>query len=350
MSDEPKVLVTVEGHLGRITLNRPRTLNALDHEMVRTIDAALTAWESDPAVRTVAIVGAGERGLCAGGDIRSIYRDACEGGTGSLDFWADEYRLNAHVARYPKPYVAIMDGLVMGGGVGVSAHARLRVVTERSRIAMPEVGIGFVPDVGGTYLLSRSPGELGTHVGLTTAHLSAADAVLCGLADYFVPSARISDLLSGLAGGDADTVVRAFDEEPPPGTLADQIDWINRCYAADTVEEILDRLRAGGEEAGSAAKEIGTKSPTALKVTLSSLRSAGTLPDLESVLNQEYRVSSTCLRTPDMAEGIRAQIIDKDRDPRWSPATLSEVTDDTVAAFFRPLGDRELGLGEEVAR
>lgn len=347
---DPEVLFDVDGHLGRITLNRPRAINALNHAMVREIDARLARWETDDAVRAVVITGAGDRGLCAGGDIRSIYADARSGGTASLDFWRDEYRLNAAIAAHPKPYVAIMDGLVMGGGVGVSAHGRLRVVTERSRIAMPEVGIGFVPDVGGTYLLSRSPGELGTHAALTTTQLGAADAILCGLADYYVPSTRLPDLLAALTGGKAETVVRAFDEEPPPGTLADQRDWIDHCYSADSVELILDRLRAGGEAAQAAAKEIDGKSPTALKVTLRSLRLARALSTLESVLDQEYRVSSACLRSPDMAEGIRAQVIDKDREPKWSPASLAEVTDDAVASFFAPLGNGELGLGNEVAR
>lgn len=195
-----EVLLHTDGHAGYVTLNRPKALNALSHAMVRRIDEALTGWEHDPAVHTVVIAGAGERGLCAGGDIRSIYEDARTGGTASTDFWRDEYRLNARIARYPKPYVALMDGIVMGGGVGISAHGTVRIVTERSRVAMPETGIGFVPDVGGTYLLALAPGELGTHLALTGAPVGAADAMLCGLADHFVLAGRLAALTADLAG------------------------------------------------------------------------------------------------------------------------------------------------------
>lgn len=348
MTDD--VILAVRGGLGRITLNRPKAINALTHEMVHTIAGALDVWEHDDRVRAVLIDGAGERGLCAGGDIRSIYDDARSGGTASLDFWADEYRLNARIGSYPKPYVALMDGLVMGGGVGVSAHGSLRVVTERSRIGMPEVGIGFVPDVGGTYLLARAPGELGTHVALTTAQLSGADAIHCGLADHFVPSDRLAALVEALAEGPGDPaeVVATFAEAAPASDLAAQAEWIDACYAAPGVEEILDRLGKHGEDATSAAKEIGHKSPTALKVTLRALHRAAALPGLAAALDQEFRVSSACLRSPDLVEGIRAQIIDKDRNPRWVPARLSGVGDDLVAGFFAPLGDRELGLGTEL--
>jgi enoyl-CoA hydratase len=331
---EPDVVIRTWRGLGRITLNRPRAINAITHAMVRAVDAALTAWETDDRVRAVVIDGAGERGLCAGGDIRSIYEDARSGGTASLAFWADEYRLNAHIARYPKPYVAVMDGLVMGGGVGVSAHGSIRVVTERSRVGMPEVGIGFAPDVGGTFLYSRAPGRLGIHAALTAAPLSGADTIHCGLADYFVPSGRLPELLGALAELPPEEAVTSCAQTPPESVLAGQAQWIDSCYAADTVEEILDRLRGAGEAASSAAKEIAGKSPTALKVTLRALRSAADLPTLEAVLDQEYRTSSAALHTHDLAEGIRAQIIDKDRNPRWSPATLAEVGPELVDSFF----------------
>ncbi|WP_307832002.1 enoyl-CoA hydratase/isomerase family protein [Prauserella cavernicola] len=338
------VLVRVEAGLGRITLNRPRVINALNHEMVGAIAAALAEWASDDRVRAVVLDGAGERGLCAGGDIRSIHTDASAGGEESLAFWADEYRLNAAIARFPKPYVALMDGLVMGGGVGVSAHGSARIVTERSRVGMPETGIGFVPDVGGTYLLSRTPGELGTHIALTAGQISGPDAIHCGLADHFVPSDELPRLLNLLAEREVDAAVAAVAQDPPPSGLAAEAEWIDRCYAADSVPEILRRLRGSGEAAASAAKEIESKSPTALTVSLRALRAAAALPDLESVLDQEYRISSAAFRTPEFAEGIRAQIIDKDRDPAWSPASLAEVTDEQVAAYFVPLGERELGL------
>ncbi|GGW70851.1 putative enoyl-CoA hydratase [Streptomyces lucensis JCM 4490] len=340
------VLFRTTGRAAHIVLNRPRALNALDHEMVRRIDAALTEWERDPAVETVVLTGAGERGLCAGGDIRSIHDDARDGdGTASAAFWRDEYHLNARIARYPKPYVAVMDGIVMGGGVGLSAHGSVRIVTERSRIAMPETGIGFVPDVGGTYLLTRAPGELGTHLALTGAQIGAGDALLCGLADHSVPADALRNFVDDLAGLPVGDALARHAQPPPRGELSGRREWTDDCYAADTVEEIVDRLLAHGDPAAKeAAETLLAKSPTALKVTLVAIRRARSLGSLERVLDQEYRVSCAALRTPDLVEGIRAQVIDKDRAPRWSPATLAEVTDADVERFFAPLGEHELGL------
>ncbi|MDT0386330.1 enoyl-CoA hydratase/isomerase family protein [Streptomyces sp. DSM 41921] len=344
-AEEP-VLFHTAGRAAHITLNRPRALNALTHTMVRRIDEALTAWEADPAVETVVLTGAGERGLCAGGDIRAIHDDARHGdGSATRAFWRDEYRLNARIARYPKPYLAVMDGIVMGGGVGVSAHGGVRVVTERSQVAMPETGIGFVPDVGGTYLLARAPGELGTHLALTGSRADAADALLCGLADHHVPSAALRPFLDSLAELPVSEALARVERTAPRGTLHDQRDWIDACYAADTVEEIVRRLLAHGDPAAKeAAETLHAKSPTALKVTLASLRRARELGPLERVLDQEYRVSCAALGTPDLVEGIRAQVVDKDRRPRWSPNDLAEVTDADVERFFTPLGACELGL------
>lgn len=338
-------LFTTEGHTGVITLNRPRALNALTHPMVLRITEALTAWEHDPAVVQVLIRGAGERGLCAGGDIRAIHDDAKAGGDASEGFWRDEYRLNALIARFPKPYVALMDGIVMGGGVGVSAHGSVRVVTERSRVAMPETGIGFVPDVGGTHLLARAPGELGTHLALTGS-VGAADALLCGLADHFVPAARLPELTAGLAGTPAREVLARHSDAPAPGELAERRSWIDRCYAADTVEEIVERLLAEGDPAAKeTAETILAKSPTSLKVTLAAVRRARGLGSLERVLEQEFRVSCHALRAPDLVEGVRAQVIDKDRNPRWSPPALADVDTGAVERFFALLGEaRELRL------
>ncbi|MFD8740592.1 enoyl-CoA hydratase/isomerase family protein [Streptomyces sp. NPDC059618] len=340
------VLLRTEGRAARIVLNRPGALNALNHAMVRRIDQALTDGEHDPAVETVVITGAGERGLCAGGDIRVVHDDARDGdGTASAAFWRDEYHLNARIARYPKPYVAVMDGIVMGGGVGISAHGAVRIVTERSRVAMPETGIGFVPDVGGTRLLGLAPGELGTHLALTGASIGAGDAILCGLADHHVPSAALPRLLSDLADRPVEEAVAAHARPAPAGELAGRREWIDACYGAATVEEIIRRLLAAGDpDAKETAEILLGKSPTALKVTLTALRRARRLDSLEAVLDQEYRVSCAALSAPDLVEGVRAQIIDKDRRPRWSPATLDEVTDADVERFFAPLGDRELGL------
>ncbi|MGW8887523.1 enoyl-CoA hydratase/isomerase family protein [Streptomyces sp. NPDC055749] len=349
MTDDT-VLLHTEGHTLHITLNRPRALNALTHTMVRRVAEGLATAEQDDSVVAVVISGAGERGLCAGGDIRSIHDDARAGGEASLAFWRDEYRLNARIARFPKPYVALMDGIVMGGGVGVSAHGDVRIVTERSRVAMPETGIGFVPDVGGTHLLASAPGELGTHLALTGQAVGAADAVLCGLADHFVRAERLPELTAALAGcaspGEVAQTVRGFASEAPEGELAAQRAWIDACYAADTVEEIVDRLNASGVTAAKeTAEALLSKSPTSLKVTLAAVRRARGLDSLEAALDQEYRVSCRAFTGPDLVEGVRAQIIDKDRTPKWAPAELADVSETDVARYFAPLGDQELGLG-----
>ncbi|MFB8105770.1 enoyl-CoA hydratase/isomerase family protein [Streptomyces sp. NPDC056007] len=356
MIDDRPVLLETRGRSLHITLNRPRAINALTHTMVRLLDEALVRAGRDGTVTSVVLSGAGERGLCAGGDIRALHDDTRAGGRASLDFWRDEYRLNARIARFPKPYVALMDGIVMGGGVGVSAHGSLRIVTERSRVAMPETAIGFVPDVGGTHLLAAAPGELGTHLALTGRSMGAADALLCGLADHHVPARHLPELTEALAGADtAEEVVRAvrgFAEEPLPGELAAQRDWIDACYRADTVEEIVRRLQAASApEAADAAAELSGRSPLALKVTLAAVRRAARLSSLEAVLDQEYRVSCRVREEPDFVEGVRARIIDKDGSPGWKPATLAEVDDSTLGRFFAPLGEgeRELGLAADGA-
>jgi enoyl-CoA hydratase len=341
-SDEGTVLLHRDGPVGRIVLNRPRALNALTHGMVRRIAAALDDWERDASVQLVEVSGAGERGLCAGGDIRAIREDAMAGGDAARAFWRDEYRLNARIAAYSKPYVALMDGIVMGGGVGVSAHGSVRVVTERSAVAMPETGIGFVPDVGGTYLLSRAPGELGTHLALTASPVGAADALLCGLADVFVPVGLLHPALGQGRAERREQAVERHAQSAPPGELAGQREWIDACYGAETVEEIVERLLDSGERAAKeAAEQILAKSPTALKVTLRSLRLARGLGSLERVLEQEYRVSCAALSWPDLVEGVRAQVVDKDRSPRWSPATLRGVTGDAVEGCFSSGGNHD---------
>ncbi|AXY51538.1 enoyl-CoA hydratase/isomerase family protein [Rhodococcus ruber] len=345
MTETEDVLVRVSGGIGRITLNRPKAINALNYDMVKAMAAALDEWAGDDSVRAVVVDGAGERGLCAGGDIVSIYHDARDGGTGSQDFWRDEYILNAAIGRYPKPYVAIMDGIVMGGGVGIAAHGNVRIVTERSTIAMPEVGIGFVPDVGGTWLLSRAPGELGTHLALTTGRMKAGDAIALGFADHFVPSEALDKFVAALESGTVDEALAEFARPAPESPLLAQRSWIDAAYSAPTVEEIVARLQAAEEpEAHAAAEQILGKSPVALKATLRSVRHARELGSLEEVLNEEYRVSLASLRSHDLVEGIRAQVVDKDRNPAWSPATLADVTDADVDAYFQPLGELELGL------
>lgn len=347
---EDKILTAVRGRLGRITLNRPRAINALDHAMVDEMRAVLTKWEGEDDVAAVLVDGAGDRGLCAGGDVRMMRDSAIAADTRAAAFWRDEYLLNAHIARYTKPYVVLMDGVVMGGGVGISAHGSVRVVNERSVIGMPETTIGFVPDVGGTHLLSRTPGELGTHLALTAGSVGAGDAVHLGLADHYVPSERLVDLTAALerensAEGVAEAVGR-YAETAPAAELPGQRHWIDACYSADTAEEIVERLRSHGDPgAAKAAETILRKSPTSVKVTLAALRRARELPDLPAVLEQEYRVSCAILTSPDLAEGIRAQVVDKDRAPVWDPARLEEVTD--VERFFVSAPDGGLGLSDK---
>jgi enoyl-CoA hydratase len=332
------ILLRTAGRAAYVTLNRPEVINALDHPMALRLDAALRRFAADPEVEAVVVAGAGARGLCAGGDIRAVHADATRGdGSAAAAFWRDEYRLNAFIAHFPKHYVVLMDGIVMGGGVGLSAHGDVRIVTERSRIAMPETGIGFVPDVGGTYLLSRAPGELGTHLALTGTAIGAADALLCGLADHHVPADRLPQLAEALAAQPVEAVLPAFATEPAPGVLAGQRAWIDACYAAATVEEILEALdKTDDPAAQQTAHTLRQKSPTSLKITLEAMRRARGFDALEPVIEQEYRVSCNAVRLPDLAEGIRAQIIDKDRRPRWSPATLAEVAPELVEACFAP--------------
>ncbi|MDQ4489007.1 enoyl-CoA hydratase/isomerase family protein [Sinomonas sp. ASV486] len=349
-----EVLFERRGRLGVVVLNRPRAVNALTHGMVTAMLAQLTEWAEDDAVQTVLVRGAGERGLCAGGDIVAIYRDMVDGGDASARFWATEYRLNSLISRYPKPYVAFMDGLVLGGGVGVSAHGSHRVVTERTRTGMPETTIGFVPDVGGTLLLAYAPGEAGTHAALTGAHLDGADALHLGLADFFVPSDRLDELATALETERADDAVARLARQAPLSALAAQRGWVDEAYASDDAEEIVRRLRASElSVAREAADTIESKSPTSVKVTLEALRRARARGPialaLEEALDEEYRIGLRLLAGHDFREGIRAQVIDKDRDPRWEPATLAGVTREQVETCFAPLGERELGLAAAVA-
>ena len=345
MTAEPEILTRPEGGVRFLILNRPKVINSLNHSMVTAIHSALRDWENDDDVTAVVLSGAGERGLCAGGDIVAIYHSIrADGGSATRQFWYDEYVLNAYIARYPKPYVSLMDGIVMGGGVGVSAHANTRVVTDTSKVAMPEVGIGFVPDVGGTYILSRAPGNMGLHAALTGAPFSGSDAVAMGFADHYVPHTALDDFTQSIVDDGVDAALKQHGVAPPASELVTQRNWIDECYAGETVSDIVAALR--GHDAGpanDAANLIATRSPTMASVALEAIRRAAQLETLEDVLRQEYRVSCATLSHPDHEEGIRAQVIDKDRDPQWSPSSLSAVTADDVEAFFAPV-DNDLPL------
>ncbi|MCV7224585.1 enoyl-CoA hydratase/isomerase family protein [Mycolicibacterium komossense] len=334
---QTEILARVDNGIGILTLNRPKAINSLNQTMVDAMTDALKAWEHDDGVRTVLLDGAGERGLCAGGDIVAIYHSARGDGSEARKFWFDEYRLNEMIGRHPKPYVALMDGIVMGGGVGVSAHGNVRVVTDKTKMAMPEVGIGFIPDVGSTFLLPRAPGHLGLHVALTGAPISGSDAIVLGFADHFVPHHELGAFTQAVIDHDVETAVAKHAIEPPPSKLAAQQDWIDYCYAGATVLDILAGLRDHGSgESADAANIIEGRSPIALTVTLEAFRRARELNTLEEVLVQEYRVSCASLRSHDLVEGIRAQLIDKDRNPTWSPVSLTALTPADVEAYFAP--------------
>jgi enoyl-CoA hydratase len=337
VTGDSEILTRVAGGVGVLTLNRPKAINSLTQSMVDVLAEVLADWERDDAVRAVVLDGAGERGLCAGGDIVAIYHSARGDGAAARKFWFDEYRLNALIGRFPKPYVALMDGIVMGGGVGLGAHGNVRVVTDTTKLGMPEVGIGLIPDVGGTYLLARTPGSLGLHVALTGVPFSGADAIALGFADHFVPHDELAAFTQAIIDHNVDTALARHAVQPPASPLVAQRHWIDECYAGDTVTDIVAELR--GHDAGpanDAANVIAGRSPIALSVTLASVRRAAHLDTLEDVLVQEFRVSCASSRSHDLVEGIRAQLIDKDRNPKWSPAALPLVTPADVQAYFAP--------------
>ncbi|GJE40712.1 enoyl-CoA hydratase/isomerase family protein [Methylobacterium persicinum] len=328
-----EVIVDVEGHLGRIRLNRPKALNALNHPMVGLIDRALDWFAADPAVTAVLLTGEGERALCAGGDLRSLYENET---AFAEDFWRDEYRLDSRISRYEKPFVAVMDGITMGGGVGLSGHAAHRIVTERSRVAMPETGIGYFPDVGGTWLLPRAPGELGTYLGLTGAQIGAADAILCGMADAFMPCAAVPDLAAALtAGEDVPSAIARLRQDPGPAPLSAHRPVIDRCFAYDGVDEILTALAADGSDFAAETRTVLlTKAPSSLVLTLCLLRLGRVAPSLEACLEREFHASLALLAEGDFREGIRAAVIDKDKTPRWNPASLAAVDPARIARWL----------------
>lgn len=333
-----RVLVRTEGALGRLTLNRPEAINALDHGMIVQLTEALDAWRTDTDVQIVLIDGEGERGMCAGGDVRALHGQIVSGRADeTAEFFRAEYALNALIAEYPKPVVSLADGITMGGGIGLSGHAAIRIVTERSKLAMPETRIGFTPDVGGTWLLGRAPGRLGEYFALTGASMNGADAVYLGFADHVVPSDRLDALRDALAYRADPTgpseIVLLFDETPDPSLLPGARGWIDEAFSAPTVVEIVERLRTQGTtDAEAAADLLESLAPTALAVTLDAVREARAMPDLRGALEGEYRrVMWFVTQHPDLVEGIRAQLVDKDRDPHWQPATLAELAPDAGA-------------------
>ncbi len=351
-SVEPEILFERRGAAGLVTLNRPKALNALTHAMALSLRAQLARWAEDPAITRVVIMGAGERAFCAGGDIRNLY-DLGQAGRRdeALQFWRDEYPLNVVIKTYRKPYVALIDGLVMGGGVGVSVHGSHRVAGDRYSFAMPEVGIGFFPDVGATWFLPRLPGELGTYCALTGERFGPADAVGAGLATHRIPSARFPALIEGLAGTvSVDAVLAAFSEPAGEGPVLAHRAAIDRLFAATSVEDILAALDAESASAGADAAWAGktaatmrTKSPLSVKIALAQVRRGGQW-DFATCMRAEFRIVSRIIEGHDFYEGVRAVIVDKDNAPRWRPAALTDVSEAEVERHFAPLGQTELAL------
>lgn len=338
---EPELLIRKEGRAGRLTLNRPKALNALTHAICLQTTEALRRWAEDPEVSLVILDGAGERAFCSGGDIAQV---TAAGKAGDFamgrDFWRDEYRMNLLLARYPKPVVSFLHGFVMGGGVGYGCHSGHRVVGESTQMAMPECGIGMIPDVGGSWLLSRAPGQTGLYLALTAARMGPGDAIHAGFADAFVPEAEWAALKARMAETGAATLPR--HPAPVSPMAADQA-HIDRLFAPTTMAAILAGLEADDSAlAQSALKAIRRNSPLSMACTLALLRPAPA--SLDDALRQEYRATWRIMERGDFIEGVRAQILDKDRNPRWKHPAPDAVTAGEVAAMLAPLGPDELSF------
>jgi enoyl-CoA hydratase len=336
------VILERRGTAGIIRLNRPRALNSLTLGMVRSIAEALDQYSSDTAVATVVVAGEGERAFCAGGDIRALHESGRDGTLAAETFWREEFRLNYRIATYPKPYVALMDGITMGGGVGLSSHGRHRVVTERTRFAMPETGIGYFPDVGATWLLPRARGQLGTWMGLTGLEVGAADVIYAGLADVHISAFQLPDLVDTLAGlsrgashRDVEAVLKNLSDDLGKGPLGKNSDMIERTFRPSKVSEILLALQGEASDfAAETLRALQTRSPTSLTLALRLLREGKQSRNLAECLRREFDACLQILKTPDFYEGIRAVVIDKDRNPNWVPATIEAVEPSSIDAFF----------------
>jgi enoyl-CoA hydratase len=334
MPDEPSVLTYHDGRVGRITLNRPKALNALDLPMIRAITAALSAWRDDPHIHAVVIEATGDRAFCAGGDIRALRQHQLDGNRAPVDaFFAEEYALNRMIASYPKPYIALIDGICMGGGIGVSIYGDYRVASEHAMFAMPETAIGFFPDIGATFFLPRLPGRIGTYLGLTGARIHGADAVHAGFATQFAPRAELQQLSQALAH-DGIAALARHAAPLPAFTLQAQRAAIDTIFATDSVPEILHQLGADNTDwARKTIEALRGVSPSALAWTLRILRE-GAHRTLEQCLDAEFALTHTTMRHSDFIEGVRAMVVDKDRTPRWRPARIEDVSPADIGAMF----------------
>jgi len=344
MTDD--ILIRVDGHAGFISLNRPSALNALTLPMVHAMTAALRAWADDAAVKCVVVDHADGRGFCAGGDIAFLRNSAInDGGVAGRKFFHDEYQLNHLLFTFPKPVVAFMDGITMGGGVGISQPARFRVATENTKFAMPETGIGLFPDVGGGWYLSRLEGRMGQYLALTGARVAGAECLAFGLATHYLPSSALADAKARIAAEDVariDGILGTLSETPPASKIVETLSHINRHFAADQFEDIL--LSLEGDKSEWAMKELATlrtKSPQTCKVALRQLSESLKLTDFADNMAMEYRIASRVLVRPDFAEGVRAVIVDKDNAPQWDPAMPEGVTEDLINDIFAALPAQE---------
>lgn len=337
-----EVILDRVGSAAVIRLNRPKALNSINLPMVQAIRAALDDHVDDPSISAVVLAGEGGRAFCAGGDIRVLFDMGKADDPETTRFWREEFPLNYAISHYPKPFVALMDGITMGGGVGLSAHGRHRVVTERTRLAMPETGIGYFPDVGATWLLPKAPGEVGTWMGLTGLEINGADAIYAGLADACVSSERLPDMIEALGALNAeagdegvDAVIADFAISPGQGTLEQNRALIDRCFGFDTVEEVLEALSGEDDDFARHAREtILKRSPTSLKLALRLIRAGRESSGLVECLEREFAAGLEILRNHDFYEGVRAAIIDKDRNPKWSPATLADVQSESIDRYL----------------
>ncbi|SES17266.1 enoyl-CoA hydratase [Tranquillimonas rosea] len=340
--------IRTDGHAGRITLTRPKALNALTHDMSLEIEAALDAWAEDESVRLIVIDAEGDRAFCAGGDIAYMYHSGRTGDfAGPRAFWRDEYRMNRKIARHPKPVVALMQGYVMGGGVGIGCHAAHRVVGETTKIAMPECAIGLVPDVGGSLLLARAPGRLGEYLGLTGTRMGPADALRAGFADAHVPQEAWRGLTRALCDTGDISAIAGVATDPGRAELAAVAGEIDHAFEAHTLSGILDRLDASGTPfAKTAEAELSRGSPLSAATTLELIRRSREAGTIEAALELEYRCTWRCIEQGDLIEGVRAQIIDKDRAPIWKHGDPRAVTHEEVAAMLAPLDNETREPGE----
>lgn len=338
MTDE--VLTRIEGKVGRITLNRPQALHALTTAMCQAMTSALLAWRDDPSVELVLLDHSGDRGFCAGGDIRMLAESGAGDGKAAREFFFVEYRLNHLLFEYPKPVMTVMDGITMGGGVGLAMPSRYRVATERTTFAMPETGIGLFPDVGGGWFLPRMPGHIGLWLALTGARIKAADCELVGVATDFVESARIPDLKAAVLADPAaaETILTELEGDAGRPPVSQHQDEIDRIFGADSVEAILAALAAADTDwARDQLKVLATKSPQTLKVAFRQLKLGGQAKTFADNMAMEYAIGARVVQRPDFIEGVRAVIVDKDNAPRWDPATPEDVTEELLDAIFAPL-------------